>query len=207
MGFARTFFLSLYAILTLCWLVLPLVGGLVGYYLFAPPTWLGGIMAAILALAGHLTKSTVSALFSKRDTHGSARFAGLADARKGKLLTGKGLILGRKHGRMLRYRGEGHLLTFAPTRSGKGVGCVIPNLLDYQGSVVVTDIKGENSDIARTYRATLGPVYELAPLGGAKANRATFNPLDFIRITTAYEVDDARLIAEMLVVPEHAQRR
>jgi len=205
MGFIRTVILSLYATLSLCWKFLPIVGALVGYALFAPPAWLGGVMAAILGLAGYLAKSTAVAAFYKPDTHGSARFAGLADARKGKLLTGRGLILGRKHGRMLRYRGEGHLLTFAPTRSGKGVGCVVPNLLDYLGSVVVTDIKGENSDIARAYRATLGPVYELAPLGGAKANRATFNPLDFVRIATAYEVDDARLVAEMLVVPEHAQ--
>ena len=205
MGFVRTLFLSLYATLTLCWRFLPIVGGLIGYTLFAPPAWLGGIMAAVLGLAGYLTKSTAAAVFYKPDTHGSARFATLADARKGKLLNGKGLILGRKHCRMLRYDGEGHLLTFAPTRSGKGVGCVVPNLLDYPGSVVVTDIKGENSDIARAYRASLGPVYELAPLGGAKANRATFNPLDFIRIATAYEVDDARLVAEMLVVPEHAQ--
>jgi type IV secretion system protein VirD4 len=83
-------------------------------------------MAAILGLTGFLTKSTAATVFYKPDTHGSAQFAGLADARKGKLLTGKGLILGRKHGRMLRYRGEGHLLTFPPTRSGKGVGCVVP---------------------------------------------------------------------------------
>lgn len=151
MGFIRTLILSLYAMLTLCWKLLPIVAVLAGYALFAPPAWLGGIMAAVLGLAGYLAKSTASAVFYKPDTHGSARFAGLADARKGKLLTGKGLILGRKHGRMLRYRGEGHLLTFAPTRSGKGVGCVIPNLLDYPGSVVVTDIKGENSDITRTY--------------------------------------------------------
>lgn len=115
MGFVRTLILSLYAMLTLCWKFLPVVGALVGYALFAPPAWLGAIMAAILGIAGYLAKSTAASLFYKTNTHGSARFAGLADARKGKLLTGKGLILGRKHGRMLRYRGEGHLLTFAPS--------------------------------------------------------------------------------------------
>ena len=85
------------------------------------------------------------------------------------------------------------------------MGCVIPNLLDYRGSVVVTDIKGENSAITGAWRRTLGPVHEVAPLGGASGPAATFNPVDFIRAGTMYEVDDARLVAEMLVVPEHAQ--
>lgn len=205
MGILRTLFLAIYATLNLCWRFLPVVGGLTGYALFAPPIWLGVLLGTVLGIAGYLAKSAVATVFYKPDTHGSARFANLTDARRGKLLSSKGLILGRKHGRMLRYRGEGHLLTFAPTRSGKGVGCVAPNLLDYPGSVVITDIKGENSDIARAYRAILGPVYELAPLGGASGERSRFNPLDFIRIATAYEVDDARLIAEMLVVPERAQ--
>lgn len=45
---------------------------------------------------------------------------------------------------MIPYAGDGPLITFAPTRSGKGVGCVIPNLLDFKGSAIVVDIKGEN---------------------------------------------------------------
>lgn len=205
MAIFRSLLLSLYAALTLTWKFLPFVGGLIGYVLFAPPVWLGVLFAGILAFACILAKNAAAMVWHKPQSHGSARFATLIDARRGKLLSSKGLILGRKHGRMLRYGGEGHLLTFAPTRSGKGVGCVIPNLLAYPGSVVVTDIKGENSAITRTYRESLGPVYELAPLGGATGKPAKFNPLDFIRIGTAYEVDDARLVAEMLVVPEHAQ--
>ncbi len=200
----RTIILFFHAVARLIWMALPLVGAVAGYLLFAPPFWLGLFFALILGFAGILARHAAS-LLETPTAHGSARFATLADTRRGKLLTRKGLILGRKSGRMLRYKGDGHLLTFAPTRSGKGVGCVIPNLLDYPGSVVVTDIKGENSAITREYRQTLGPVYELAPLGGAHGKAASYNPLDFIRIQTAYEVDDARLVAEMLVVPEQAQ--
>ncbi|GAB4195010.1 MAG: type IV secretory system conjugative DNA transfer family protein [Wenzhouxiangellaceae bacterium] len=195
--------LFLYSAFTLTWQFLPAVSGIVGLIVFGSPPWFGGVMAAVLALAGVLIKRTVGFFWHAPDSHGSARFADLDDIRRGRLLRRKGQILGRKSGRMLRYAGDGHLLTFAPTRSGKGVSCVIPNLLDHRGSVVVTDIKGENSAITSPWRHKLGPVYEIAPLGGA-ATHATFNPLDFIRMWTVYEIDDARLVAEMLVVPEHA---
>lgn len=200
----RLLILALYGVSTFIWKFLPLVGGVTGYLLFAPPQWFGSAMAVLLALAGHLTKRVVWLALRQPDSHGSARFAGWEDVQRGRLLRSYGLILGRKYGRWLRYGGDGHLLTFAPTRSGKGVGCVIPNLLDYPGSVVVTDIKGENSAVAGTWRQRLGSVYEIAPLGGANHRPATFNPLDFIRTGTLFEVDDARLIAEMLVVPEHS---
>ena len=96
MGFARTFILSFYGILTLSWKFLPIVGGLIGYTLFAPPVWLGLFMVAVLGRTGHFAKSTFLAIFYKPDTHGSARFASLADARRGKLLTSRGLFL-RRH--------------------------------------------------------------------------------------------------------------
>lgn len=205
MNLFRALVLTVITAATVIWSLLPAVGFLAGYLFFSPPEWFGAVMGALLGFAGHLTRQAARLLLRQPDSHGSARFAGWEDVSKGKLLRPKGLILGRKQGQLLRYGGDGHLLTFAPTRSGKGVGCVVPNLLDYPGSVVVTDIKGENSAIAGAWRQRLGPVYEIAPLGGASRSAATFNPLDFIRTGTLYEVDDARLISEMLVVPEHAQ--
>ena len=180
MGIFRFTTLTLYATATAAWKFLPIVGGLAGYLLFAPPEWFGVVMAALLALAGHLTKRAAGFIWHRPDSHGSARFADMDDVRRGRLLRRKGQILGRKAGRMLRYSGDGHLLTFAPTRSGKGVGCVIPNLLDHPGSVVVTDIKGENSAISGDWRRQLGPVYESRPWAAPQV-AATFNPLDFIR--------------------------
>ncbi|PKR48465.1 conjugal transfer protein TraG [Thalassospira marina] len=135
-----------------------------------------------------------------QDTHGSASFATLADISDAKLRA-RGMVLGKKGGRLIRFGKPGHLLTFAPTRSGKGVGVVIPNLLDHAGSVIVTDIKGENYRITAVHRGTLGPVHAFAPFD-TDIESACYNPLDFIRAGTANDVDDARLIAEMIVSPE-----
>src|SRR5262249_21643815 len=72
-------------------------------------------------------------------SHGTARWGDPRSLRRP-----DGLILGRSGRDLLRYEAEGHILTVAPTGSGKGVSAVIPNLLDYPGSVVVVDLKGEN---------------------------------------------------------------
>ena len=194
--------------LSVAWTYLPIFAALFGYLIFADQPYQGMAMAFVLACVGILVKrvgcDALHLIWPRATSHGSARFATNEEISRAKLLRRPGLILGRYHGRMLRYDGEGHLLTFAPTRSGKGVGCVIPNLLSWPGSVVVTDIKGENHAITATYRATLGEVHTLAPFANS-AQSSGYNPLDFIRIGSAYELDDARLIAEMLVVPERAE--
>ncbi len=133
---------------------------------------------------------------SPSDSHGSAHWGdGAALARP------RGLLVGR-HGRaLLRVGGDGHVLTVAPTRSGKGVSAVIPNLLDYPGSVLVTDPKGENYAVTARWRRALGaPVYAFDPFGVAGGG-ATYNPLDLIDAGSADAVDDARLLADMLVLP------
>lgn len=136
-------------------------------------------------------------LGSRLKSHGTARFATAAEIRKAGLRR-KGLIIGKWRDGFLRFDQPGHLLTFAPTRSGKGVGCVIPNLIDYPGSVFVTDIKGENFQLTAEIRQKFGPVHAIAPFDEHACN-AAFNPLDTIRDGSAWDVDDARLVAEMLV--------
>lgn len=107
----------------------------------------------------------------------------------------------------LRYAGDGHLLTVAPTRTGKGVGCVIPNLLTYCGSMVVTDPKGENFAVTARARRTMGQqVHALDPFGVLDAvpgytGTAAINPMDLLDAESPDVLDDARLLAEMLVVP------
>ena len=59
------------------------------------------------------------------------------------------------HTAYLQTRGEGHLLTIAPTRSGKGVGLIIPNLLNWNQAVVTFDPKGENYTQTSTYRRSV----------------------------------------------------
>jgi type IV secretion system protein VirD4 len=133
---------------------------------------------------------------SPSDSHGSAHW-GTGD----ELCRERGLLLGRQGRRLLRLAGEGHVLTVAPTRSGKGVSSVIPNLLDYPGAVLVTDPKGENYAVTARWRRDLGqPVHAFDPFGVARGD-ATYNPLDLIDAASAEAVDDARLLADMLVLP------
>ncbi|WP_257814929.1 type IV secretory system conjugative DNA transfer family protein [Phenylobacterium sp. J367] len=77
----------------------------------------------------------------------------------------------------MRYEGPGHLLTFAPTRSGKGVGVVLPNLLLADRAVLCVDPKGENARVAARARARFGPVYVLDPFEVSGQPTASYNPL------------------------------
>ena len=116
-----------------------------------------------------------------------------------------GPLLGTLDGLPLRYAGEGHILTVAPTRSGKGVGSVIPNLLDHEGSVLVTDPKGENYAVTAQWRCkALGQTIHAFDPFDLVGGTATFNPLELIDPSSSDAVDDARLIADMLVL--HAER-
>ena len=129
--------------------------------------------------------------------HGSAHWG------SGRLLhQPKGLLMGRRNSGLLRLAGEGHVLTVAPTRSGKGVSCVIPNLLDHPGSVLVTDPKGENYAVTARWREELGQTVHAFDPFGVVGGYAAYNPLDLVDPASADAVDDARMIADMLVLPE-----
>jgi type IV secretion system protein VirD4 len=94
------------------------------------------------------------------------------------------------------------VLTVAPTRSGKGVSCVIPNLLEYPGSVLVTDPKGENYAVTAPWRLGQGHrVHALDPFDVVKG-KASYNPMQLINPASADVADDARLLADMLILPE-----
>jgi type IV secretion system protein VirD4 len=111
------------------------------------------------------------------DTHGSARFA--TDREAAPLTRSQaGRLIGRdpKSKRLLRYDGPAHLLTMAPTKTGKGVGTIIPNLLDLNRSVICIDPKGENARIAGRAREKFGPVHVLDPFGVTAKPSTAFNP-------------------------------
>lgn len=130
-------------------------------------------------------------------TFGSASFASAAEVAKAKLYRPIGVLLGRHNGRPIRLGAPGHVLTLAPTRSGKGTCGVIPNLLEYPGSTITVDIKGENAAIAGRRRRDFGPVYKFAPFD---VDSCRFNPMDFIR-GGADAWEDAAMLADMLIVP------
>ena len=137
------------------------------------------------------------------DTLGSAKFGSRADVNA--LAKSKGdLLIGRDtFGRMLRYDGPAHLLTIAPTRSGKGVGTIIPNLLTANRSVVCIDPKGENARVTLRQRETFGPVYCLDPFGISGRPTARYNPLDRLDAASLDLAEDAMTLADALVFDEH----
>src|SRR5258708_645642 len=158
--------------------------------------WRAARLAGLAAVPVVVHPGELSAA-DRLSAHGSARWG---DPRR---LVGRyGLILGQARGGLLRLDQKGHLLTLAPTGGGKGIAAVLPNLLDYAGSVLCTDIKGECYAVSgRFRREALGhTVAALDPFGVAGGG-AAYNPLDLVDPASDEAYDHARLIASMLVVP------
>ena len=136
------------------------------------------------------------------DTLGSAKFGSRSDVNA--LAKNKGdLLIGRDtSGRLLRYDGPAHLITIAPTRSGKGVGTIIPNLLTANRSVVCIDPKGENALVTMRAREAFGPVHCLDPFGISGQASARYNPLDRLDAKSLDLAEDAMTLADALVFDE-----
>jgi type IV secretion system protein VirD4 len=195
----------------LFFLVLFIVGG----GLMALMQWAGIQRGDALWYVGNLGFTAFLALFVFRlvslpmirhfgdmdaDTHGSARFA--TDREAAPLTRSQtGLLIGRdsKTKKLLRYDGPAHLLTMAPTRTGKGVGTIIPNLLTADRSVICIDPKGENARIAGRARQKFGPVHILDPFGVTGQTSAAFNPLDALDPDGLDVAEDASTLADALV--------
>ena len=132
--------------------------------------------------------------------HGTAAWASAADLRAAGINRTKGVIIGARKGRPLRLPTDRHLLTIAPTRSGKGVSTILPNLLTYPGSVFCIDPKGENALVSAARRRALGQrVHVLDPWGITGETSAAFNPLAAIDPENPDAADEAMLIADALV--------
>jgi type IV secretion system protein VirD4 len=100
------------------------------------------------------------------------------------------------------YDGEGHLLTVGSTRSGKGVGAIIPNLLSYTDSVIVIDPKGENAKASADFRTSLGQkVIVLDPWNITGMNNGQYDPMSILSEESDSLIEDARLLADAVVVP------
>jgi type IV secretion system protein VirD4 len=175
---------------------------------YAPKIFIEG---ACIAASGGLAAIGIAIMLSvwrakeaqQVTTYGSARWADAREVRRAGLLGTDGVVLGRFDGRYLRQDGPEHVLCFAPTRSGKGVGLVIPTLLTWPSSTIVHDIKGENFQLTSGWRARFGPVLLFDPTNQASA---AYNPLLEIRRGDC-EVRDAQNIADILVDPEGALER
>ncbi|MCW0198892.1 conjugal transfer protein TraG [Sphingopyxis sp.] len=159
-----------------------------------------GFLGCASAIAGSLWRARQSRHVT---TYGSARWATKREIDRAGLLSDSGVFLGRKRWRYLRHDGPEHVMAFAPTRSGKGVGLVIPTLLSWTGSAIIHDIKGENWQLTAGWRARFSHVLLFNP---TDPRSAKYNPLLEVR-KGANEVRDVQNIADILVDPEGALER
>ncbi|MDJ0683723.1 MAG: conjugal transfer protein TraG [Alphaproteobacteria bacterium] len=155
----------------------------------------GGVLGVIVAVAGSLWRARQSQLVT---TYGSSRWATKSDVTKSGLFDPAGVFLGRLKGRYLRHDGPEHVMCFAPTRSGKGVGLVIPTLLSWPHSAVIHDIKGENWQLTSGWRSQFSHCLLFNPTDPASAK---YNPLLEVR-KGRFEVRDVQNVADILVDPE-----
>lgn len=175
------------------------------YYNYFPTKLLTSTLvpASIVTLIGFLLRAPIMDFrpFAKKESiHGDARWANQRDIKKAGLRSKHGMLLGRDRKGYYIADGYQHSLLFAPTGSGKGVGFVIPNLLFWEHSVVIHDIKLENYELTSGYRAN-------------KMNQKTFlwnpaspdgvshcyNPLDWVSPKPGQMVDDVQKIANLLL--------
>ena len=157
----------------------------------------GGLAAVVVAIAMSVWRAREA---KNADTYGSARWATDNEVRAAGLLGSDGTVLGQLGRSYIRHDGPEHVLCFAPTRSGKGIGLVVPTLLTWAGSVIVHDIKGENHGLTAGWRARFSRVVLFDP---TNAESDAYNPLLEVR-RGPNEVRDVQNVADILVDPEGA---
>ena len=161
---------------------------------------LGGVLSGAVAMGGAAWRARAT---KTATTYGSARWADLSDIKASGLLADRGVVLGLYDAQYLRHDGPEHVLAVAPTRSGKGVGLVVPTLLTWTGSAVIHDIKGENWELTAGWRARFSHCLKFDP---TNAQSSHFNPLLEVRKGPT-EVRDVQNIADILVDPDGARER
>ncbi len=160
----------------------------------------GGMLGAAAAIAGSLWRARQQRNVT---TYGSARWAKRRDIDRAGLFGEAGVFLGRWRRDYLRHSGPEHVMAFAPTRSGKGVGFVTPTLLSWTDSAVIHDIKGENWLLTSGWRSKFSHCLLFDP---TDLNSARYNPLLEVR-KGEREVRDVQNIADILVDPEGSLER
>lgn len=184
-----------------------------------------GMVVTTIGLIGVAITKVVTANTSKASEylHGSARWATKKDIQAAGLLPRKRNMLEVVQGKdaptstgvyvggwedekgnffYLRHNGPEHVLTYAPTRSGKGVGLVVPTLLSWPQSCVITDLKGELWALTAGWRQKYAKNKVLRFEPASSNGGVCWNPLDEIRIGTEYEVGDVQNLATLIVDPD-----
>jgi len=166
-------------------------------------------VAASSAICFRFARKAVKNAVPHSDIHGSAHWATKEEVEKAGLIgKGSGAYVGawvddKGEQLYLRHDGPEHILCFAPTRSGKGVGLVLPTLLSWPHSVLVHDIKGENWALTSGWRSQelKSKCLKFEPTA-VDGTCARFNPLMEVRLRTEYEVQDVQNIVQLIVDPD-----
>jgi type IV secretion system protein VirD4 len=154
--------------------------------------------SSLLALGIVLVSGSAWAWPRRRALHGDARFAGRAEIARAGLLGSQGIILGRRGRRCLMLAGQQGVALAAPPRAGKGTGVVVPNALNWPGSLVCVDIKRENWTITAGYRARCGQACYLFDPFAEDRQTARWNPFSYVSHDPQRRLNDLQRIAEML---------
>ena len=154
-----------------------------------------GAGALALLIVGGM--ALIVALPKRRTLHGNARWASSRNIRRAGLFSDDGILLGRRKRRYLMLPGQTGVIVAAKPRSWKGVSVVIPNLLNFKGSVLVLDIKVENWTITSGYRSLFGEVHLFDPFS-ADGRTSRWNPLTYVSDNPFLRIDDVQRIATML---------
>jgi len=160
----------------------------------------GGLAGAVTAILMSVWRARLQ---KNVTTYGSARWGTRKDLDAAGLLKSEGVFLGRWKKHYLRHKGAEHVMAFAPTRSGKGVGLVVPTLLSWTGSAIIHDIKGENWELTSGWRSKFSHCLLFDP---TNPESTRYNPLLEVR-KGENEVRDVQNIADILVDPDGSLER
>ena len=188
------------------WQQQPWAAGMPGVFLPAKSGAMG-LMLAVCGISLALIMRSTNRPKAYPTSHGTARWADEKEIRAAGLLgKAEGVYIGAwtdKAGRVhyLRHDGPEHVSAIAPTRSGKGVGLVVPTLLSATESAVILDEQAELWEITACWRKSIGQtVLRWNP--GSPDNSCAFNFLAEVRLETEHEVADAQNVAGMILDPD-----
>jgi len=156
---------------------------------------MGGFIGTVFAIIGSVLRGRYIGNLS---TFGSSRWASAKQMKRAGLYEPAGVFLGRTDKDYIRHEGAEHVMAIAPTRSGKGVGLVVPTLLSWTESAIIHDIKGENWQLTSGWRSKFSHCLLFDP---TNPDSAKYNPLLEVRMGET-EVRDVQNIADILVDPE-----
>lgn len=177
------------------------------YYNYLTLKFLGvtfGVNLLIFFLLLHKRANIIAAKLYKpaEKIHGDAQWASQSEIERAGLRAKVGMLLGVDDGGYYVASGFQHALLFAPTGSGKGVGFVIPNLLFWQESCVVHDIKLENYDLTAGWRESQGQKCYVWSPAEPDGYTHCYNPIDWVSNKPGQMVDDVQKLANLILAKQ-----